>query len=466
MQTITSVIFKNAKRREKISKDGKAGVILSALSFFIVFGALSGVMIWASIYITNRLMKFNQTYAFVNLMLFFNFGLLFVKSIFEGLNVLYFSKDLKVFLRMPIKSIDLIHGKLLKMITSEYEMEIIMLAIPMIVYGIITGAKFGFYLYIAIVLLILPIIPICITATILSIIMRITNSIKNKSKVMYLTIIISAIIIDVILTGFGTNRFSISEFRESILIENYLAEEIANHFKLIIPIMNSLLNYDNIDGIKNIILYLGISLLTYLFSLIIISKLYLKGAIGTVISGDKKLIKEKINLKLEDFKKKNLKRAYLNKEFLIIRRSPIFFIECLFLPVLFSGVILGIAIAMLAFSKAVGFDMLAEVTIRANKPWGVGIFLSVGQVFNMINFSSIIAISKEERWAVLSKYLPIRLSKQIDMKLFIGKLTNFIAGLAVVIWYYVCTRKYSLFYDITYYWNWNQYFWRKSKNFD
>ena len=57
----------------------------------------------------------------------------------------------------------------------------------------------------------------------------------------------------------------------------------------------------------------------------------------------------------------------------------------------------------------------------------------------MINFTSIIAISKEERWAVITKYIPIKLSRQLNMKLFIGKITNFISSLAVIFWYYVCT---------------------------
>ena len=147
MRQITSVVFKNSKRRERISKTGKKGSALSFLSFIIVFGSLAGIMIWASIYVTNRLKEFDQTFAFVSLMLFANFGILFLKSVFESLNVLYFSKDLKVFLRMPIRSEDIVHAKLLKMITSEYDMEVIMLGIPMIVYGIMTGAGFLYYLY-------------------------------------------------------------------------------------------------------------------------------------------------------------------------------------------------------------------------------------------------------------------------------------------------------------------------------
>ena len=198
MRILTSVIFKNSKRKDSKNKSTKREGMLSALSFGIVFVFLAILMALTSFYVTIKMAEFEQTYAFVNILLLMNFFLLFAKSIFESLNVLYFSKDLKVLLRMPIKSKDILNAKLLNMIVSEYEMEIIMLAIPMIVYGIYIKENIIFYLYMVIILLILPVIPILITSLVISIIMRFTNSIKNKSKVMYITIITAIFLIGII----------------------------------------------------------------------------------------------------------------------------------------------------------------------------------------------------------------------------------------------------------------------------
>lgn len=202
MRTLTSVIFKNSKRKDSKNRSTKREGMLSALSFGIVFVFLAILMALTSFYVTTKMAEFEQTYAFVNILLLMNFFLLFAKSIFESLNVLYFSKDLKILLRMPIKSKDILNAKLLNMIVSEYEMEIIMLAIPMIVYGIYTNVNIIFYLYMVIILLILPVIPILITSLVISIIMRFTNSIKNKSKVMYITIITAIFLIGIITTRF------------------------------------------------------------------------------------------------------------------------------------------------------------------------------------------------------------------------------------------------------------------------
>ena len=145
MKSLTSIIFKNSRRR--IVEANKKENVLGGLAFLIVFGAIGATMAAFSYSMTTQLQEINQAYTFTNILLLMNFFILFAKSVFESLNVLYFSKDLKVLLRMPIKPKNILHSKMLNMIVSEYEMEIIMLAIPMVVYGILTNATGLFYAY-------------------------------------------------------------------------------------------------------------------------------------------------------------------------------------------------------------------------------------------------------------------------------------------------------------------------------
>ena len=190
MGSVLSVIIKNSKRQEKMVTIKEK--MLSFIAFSIVFFSLSISMIVISFYVTNRLKQIEQEYTFVSILLMLNFLILFAKSIFESLNSLYFSKDLKILLRMPIKNRNIVNAKLINMIVSEYQMEFIMLAIPMIVFGIIMGVKWYFYLFVSLILLVLPVIPIVVSSVIIAIIMRLINCIKNKNKVMYIAIIASA----------------------------------------------------------------------------------------------------------------------------------------------------------------------------------------------------------------------------------------------------------------------------------
>lgn len=438
MKKITSIIIKNSRRQEK--QETIKEKILSAIAFLIVFLSLAITMIVTSIYVTKELGKINQEYTFINILLLMNFIILFGKSIFESLNALYFSKDLKILLRMPIKSKDIVNGKLINMILSEYQMETIMLAIPMIVYGILTKAGVLFYAYMLIILAILPIIPIVITSTIISIIMRFTNIIKNKTEVMYIAIIASLIALDLLFTGFNHNiNFSIAEFKETVFRMNGISEEIANRFVLIKPTMGTLLNYNNIVGLRNCIFYILESIATYIIGVFIISKVYLKGAIGTTINSQKE---NKANRKLtiEDFKKKDKKKAYLSKEIKVIARTPIFCIQCLIIPIIYPLTIMMVVAIAVVLSKLIGVDLVSDLMNKMNTSQMAMIFIAVGEVFFMMNFCSIIGISKESKSAILTKTIPIGFKTQFNLKTYLGKTMNLLSVLIITFAYFLATK--------------------------
>ncbi len=438
MKKITSIIIKNSRRQEK--QETIKEKILSVIAFLIVLLSLAITMIVTSIYVTKELGKINQEYAFINILLLMNFIILFGKSIFESLNALYFSKDLKILLRMPIKSKDIVNGKLINMILSEYQMETIMLAIPMIVYGILTKAGVLFYTYMIIILAILPIIPIVITSTIISIIMRFTNIIKNKTEVMYIAIIASLIALDLLFTGFNHNiNFSIVEFKETVFRINGISEEIANRFVLIKPTMSTLLNYNNIVGLRNCILYILESIVTYIVGVFIISKVYLKGAIGTTINSQK-ANKANKRLTIEDFKKKDKKKTYLSKEIKVIARTPIFCIQCLIIPIIYPLAIMMVVAFAVVISKIIGVDLISDLMNKMNTSQMAMIFIAVGEVFFMMNFCSIIGISKESKSAILTKTIPIGFKTQFNLKTYLGKTMNLLSVLIITFAYFQATK--------------------------
>lgn len=439
MKSLTNVIIKNSHRG--IQFKSKREILLAALAFIIVFGFFSGMMISGSYTITTRLAEINQTYTFTNILLLFNFFILFGKSIFESLNVLYFSKDLRILLRMPIKSKNILHSKFINMIISEYQMEFIMLAIPMITYGVITKASWIFYLYMIIILLILPVIPILLTSLVIAIIMRFTNKIKNKNKVLYITVILTTLLVGGVTSIFSSQgEFSVSVFRNIVLQANGVAETIAEYFVLIKPIMNTLLNYDNIEGLKNLVLYLIENIICYVLVLNIISKIYFKGAIGASINSTKRKDLESKEIKINDFKENKKNKSYLIKEWKTLLRAPIFCIQCIIMPIAYPITMYLTVLGLVAFAELVGLDLWVKLNEIASSINGYALFLIVGQTFNMMNFTSIIAISRESKNAMLLKHIPIELDKQFKMKISLGILVNMVGTLIVTWFYYQCTN--------------------------
>ncbi|MBR2289381.1 MAG: hypothetical protein IJ867_01870 [Clostridia bacterium] len=118
-----------------------------------------------------------------------------------------------------------------------------------------------------------------ITSLIISVIMRFTNRLKNKSKAMYITIILTAVIVGGAIGGLNSNQeISANGFENAVLAANGLAESIADSFILIRPTMNILLNYSNSQGGVNFALYILESGLVYGALIFVMAKIYLEGA--------------------------------------------------------------------------------------------------------------------------------------------------------------------------------------------
>ena len=338
---------------------------------------------------------------------------------------------------MPIKPLQLVKSKIKNMIVSEYLMELMLLASPIIVYGIIMNVNYIFYIYSAIILLLLPIIPIVLTSLITATIMRFTNVIKNKTQVQYITVFIIFVILGIITSLFSTGEgFSTEIFTERMLQVNGLIELLSDYFVILKPIMNSLLYYQELSGLINILIFAAESIICYYVMTWLISKVYLKGAIGATINGS---IKDRIidvKLKPEDFKPTNSKIAYLSKELKQIIRTPIFCMQCIIFPVVFPVVFVGLPVfALIAFARSMGLDFLADAQQNILKPIGVVICVCIAQVLYIMNFTSITAISREGKSAKLMKTIPICLYNQFKYKLYPGLIANGIIAIIITAFY-------------------------------
>ena len=83
-----------------------------------------------------------------------------------------------------------------------------------------------------------------------------------------------------------------------------------------------------------------------------------------------------------------------------------------------------------------GVNITEKLLEIINTSSGQAIFLGVAQVFFMMNFCSIIGISKDSKTAILTKVLPMELNNQFDIKTKIGKRINLLSTIIVTFAYY------------------------------
>ena len=111
------------------------------------------------------------------------------------------------------------------------------------------------------------------------------------------------------------------------------------------------------------------------------------------------------------------------------------------MPVLDPIIILGIIFGLLKFADSVGMDLINSFRSIVESGLGGFIFLGTSQVFFMMNFSSIISVSREGKNAIILKVLPISLYKQFNLKITIGLIINFFTSALATITFFIFTEK-------------------------
>ena len=280
--------------------------------------------------------------------------------------------------------------------------------------------------------------------------MRFTNVIKNKTQVQYISIFIGFVVLAIITSLFSTGEgISLERFTEKMLEVNGLIELISEYFVILKPIMNSLINYETITGMANILLFIIESFASYYLATWIISKIYLKGAIGTIVNTNNMKTKKNTELKLSECKQRSPKRAFLSKELKQIMRTPIFCLQCIILPMVYPILFIGLpAIALISFVKSVGIDFLTNMQENIFSPIGIAIAISIAQVLYIMNFTSIIAVSREGKKAKLMKTIPISLYKQFKYKLYPALIADTVITCIVTICYSLLVSKMNMLFSV------------------
>ena len=230
---------------------------------------------------------------------------------------------------------------------------------------------------------------------------------------------------------------------------NGLIELISDYFVILKPIMNSLLYYQEIAGLINLIIFAVASIACYYFMTWIISRVYLKGAIGATVNASVRERTIDTTLRYEDFTPRTSTIAYLTKELKQIIRTPIFCMQCIIFPVVFPTVFVGLpALALISFAKGIGLDFFAEGQQNILKPIGVVICVCIAQVLYIMNFTSITAISREGKTAKLMKTIPISLYKQFKYKLYPGLIANGTIAIIITLCYSLMMPSVNIIFSI------------------
>lgn len=405
--------FSNMEAQTMGNNKSKLGMAFLYL-FLIVY--LGGIIGFLSYNVIDGLISIQQEAVFIGLILLMTIGFTLFQSIFSSINVLYFTKDSEYILPLPLKPSEIILARTNVIIIMEYIVELIISLVPLIIYGVMTGAGVIYYITMLIALILIPIFPVLLISTIVMFVMSFSKIVRNKNRFQLIATVIVLIFSIVLGMSFSTFDEEITQEQmiQLVMQANGLVDLIKGYFPTLTPLTTALTTTSLFEVLISILETIGISFIALIIYVFIAEKIYFKGLVGNLFSGSKK--KGKVDLSKNNFRNSKLYKSYIGKEFKLLFRNPIFLMQCLVPAVLIPIIMIGIF--ALNF-KDISQEELQEITslIPTDTLVVVSVILGIIQFFFMFSYISITAISRDGNNAVFMKYAPVSLYKQYMYKI-------------------------------------------------
>lgn len=294
-----------------------------------------------------------------------------------------------------------------------------MLCCLLLYIGLLTHANILFYLWEVVILVLFPILPAVLISTILLIVMRFAKFVRNKDRFQFIISIILITCVLVLESRTFTGLFSIETDEQAIKQLSTFgqnAEQMGQYLLIVNPSVNMLASPFSgkaFLAFLKLVLYSGIAMVIFLA----IGRItYLKDIVKNLTTYTKR--KKKI-LRIDKVAKyQKVRKSYLLKEFKILLRQPVFFMQCVF-PVIF---ILVTAVILMIGILPVIAQIMQEPEIQKIMQGAtfdteiMSAILIVMQILFSLSSLSLTAISREGKNATFMKQIPISLYRQFIYK--------------------------------------------------
>ncbi len=353
---------------------------------------------------------------------------IFVFATFIVPSVFYFSKDIEAILPLPFKPEIIISAKFTTTLIYEYISTVIILAPIIIAYMVNSEINALTIIFSIICFLIVPVIPLVYATVISMVLMRFAPIVKNRDTFNYVAGIFG------ILMGVGISTLGNSAENMN---NDKLVDLILEGNNSLIVLLNSIFPQNKFavlaiskNSILDLIIYLGINVIIFVIFLIIAKLIYFAGVIGITESATSKKSVDSKKM-FSSLSKRNVLITYLLKEFNILIRTPIYFLNCVFSIFLFP-IFMIIPFA----SKGGDFEPLIKL-INFENPKVINISIavafSVGIFYSTVTSITASAISREGQNYFFMKYIPVNYKTQINAKVLLGFIISFFGGLLIMI---------------------------------
>lgn len=355
------------------------------------------------------------------------FALPYVVSVF------FLSSDLETLLPLPLKPWQIIGAKFTAVLIYEYLIIALFILPPFLGYGIEAQGGVLFWVFMILIVLVLPVIPLIYASLIAILMMRIFKNIKNKEMIS--TVCSFLMIIIICGASMMVNRTPDAAEMANLVLAN---KNLLSKLNIIFPNLTFAGNALVHSSILSMLLFLLLAALFLILFLFIADRIYLGGVMGMqeVTSKRQKMSQTE---KESYSRSKGPIKAYALKEFKLLFRTPVYFMNCLMTPIIFP-LLIGIPIIIsLTGAKVDLTPLLTQIQTTAGSTVTAVLLLLSFVLPIFIGGSCMVTstcISREGQGYIFMKYIPMSYRDQLRGKI----LNGFLVCLAATMPYtLICT---------------------------
>ena len=415
--------FSNIDSRMGISTKSKSKIIIYGLLFLY----FAGLIIFLGYNLLDGLIAIHQETVFVGMILFMIFGLAIIQTIFSSINILYFTKDSEYLLPLPLKPYQIILARTNVMLIAEYVIIFLIGFIPLVMYGILTGAGIVYYLTMILAVILVPILPVLLISMLVMFIMSFAKLTKNRNRFqLFATLLVLAIIIAISISTSGMKQdLTNEEMAQMVVQANGMIELVKGYIPTVDYLIEALTTKSLLTTIIEVLKTIGITIVGFILYMIIAQKIYFKGLVGNLFGGGTSHSNKEINQK--EYRNSKLYKSYIGKEFKNLVRNPVFLVQCL-LPAILIPILMVVVVYAGFNSDKMRLEQITQMLqqMPTNTFMIVCVILGVIQFFTMFIYISITAISRDGENAVFMKYIPVSLYKQYMYKIIPNIIMNIV----------------------------------------
>ena len=424
---LTKIFLKNSFS----NMDARMGISTKSKSKIIVYGLLflyfAGLIIFLGYNLLDGLIAIHQETIFVGMILFMIFGLAIIQTIFSSINILYFTKDSEYLLPLPLKPYQIILARTNVMLIAEYVIIFLIGFIPLVMYGILTGAGIVYYLTMILSVILVPILPVLLISMLIMFIMSFARLTKNRNRFqLFATLLVLAIIIALSISTSGMKQdLTNEEMAQMVVQANGMIELVKGYVPTVDYLMEALTTNSLFTAIVEVLKTLGITIIGFIVYMLIAQKIYFKGLVGNLFGGGASSSNKKINQK--EYRNSKLYKSYVGKEFKNLARNPVFLMQCL-IPAILMPIVMVVVVYAGLNSEGMGLEQITQMLqqMPTNTFLIACAILGIIQFFTMFIYISITAISRDGENAVFMKYIPVSLYKQYLYKIIPNIIMNIV----------------------------------------